>query len=138
MAGRVVGVHQNDGPRPRRDGAANSLRIDLPAVIVDERGGLELHVVQHGQKIEERVAGLDGEDFAAGIAEQAKEKAVGLAGAGGQNDLFGRKLNTVARIIIADRLPCAEQAARLRIVVERLGVGERGQQVWSDKQSRSA
>ena len=42
VAGGVVGMHQDDGPRLRRDGAAKPLRIDLPAVVVDERRGFQL------------------------------------------------------------------------------------------------
>src|SRR5579871_3360834 len=58
MAGRVVGVDEDDGAGVGRNGAAESFGIDLPAVVVDQRGGCEANVVEHGQEIEKRVAGL--------------------------------------------------------------------------------
>jgi hypothetical protein len=82
-------MHQDNGPRLRRDGAAKALRIDLPAVVVDQRGCFQLYIVQYGQKVEERIAGLSDKNLAARIAEQPEEKAVGLAGAGGEHNLLG-------------------------------------------------
>ena len=37
---RVVRVHQDDRPRLRRDRASQPFRIDLPALVVDQRRGL--------------------------------------------------------------------------------------------------
>src|SRR5208337_1256122 len=111
VAGWIVGMHQHDGPRLRRDGATKALCIDLPAVVVDQRSGLKAHIVQHGQKVKERIARLCYENLAACIAEQPEEEAVGLAGAGGQHDLLRLESNAMVRIVGADGLAGAEQAA---------------------------
>ena len=121
----VVRVHQDDSSRQGRNGASKALRIDLPAVVVDERHRFDAHIVQHSQKVEERIAGLGNKNFAARVAKQPEKKAISLAGAGGQRDLLGLERNAMAGIVIADGLAGAQQAARLRIVVECLGVRER-------------
>ena len=113
----------------RRDGAANAFGVNLPAVIVDQRGGLEGDIVENCEEVKERIAGLDGEDFAAGIAEQAKEEAVGFAGAGGEDDLLGSNGGAVVGIVAANGLARGEDAAGLGIVVESGWVGESGEQV---------
>ena len=100
-------------------------------MIVEQGGGLQLHVVQHGEEVEERVAGLADENLAARIAEQPEEVAVGLAGAGGEHDLLGRERNAVAGIVAADRLPRRQSPLGLRIVIQCLRPGERLQQFRS-------
>jgi len=106
------------------DGASYGLRIDLPALVVDERRGFEAHIVKGGEKVEERISGLCDEDFIAGIAEQAEEEAVRLAGAGGEQQLGGMEGHAVAGVVIRDSLACGETAFGLRIVVEGAGIGE--------------
>ena len=64
------------------------MEIDGPAVgggaggvgIVVERVFAEDDVVEAGDEVEERIAGAGGEDLVAGIAEQAEEEAIRLAG----------------------------------------------------------
>ena len=128
VAGGIVGVDDDDGARARRDGAADAFGVDLPAVLIDEGHGLEADVVEGGEEIEERVAGLQDEDFVAGVREQAEEKAVGFAGAGGEDDLLRIECNAVVGIVGADGLAGGEEAAGLGIVVEGAGIGERGEQ----------
>ncbi len=48
--------------------------VDLPAVIVEQRVGDEFHVLQVGEKFEQRIARLGDQDFVFGIAEQAEDK----------------------------------------------------------------
>jgi len=129
VAGWVVGVDEDDGAGCSSDGAANAFRIDLPAVIVDQGGRFEGHIVENGEEVKKRIAGLDGEDFCAWIAEQAKEEAVGFAGAGGEDDLLGENGGAMVGIVAADSFPCVERAAGLGVVVERDPVGEGGEQV---------
>ena len=102
-------MHDDDGPRLRCDGAANALGIDLPPVLVDQRRGLQAHIVETRQEIEERITRLGDKNLVAGIAQEAEEKAVGLAGAGGQNDLFGIQGDGVRAVVCADRLARGEQ-----------------------------
>jgi hypothetical protein len=124
VAGGVVGVHEDEGARFGREGAAETFGIDLPAVVIDERRGLEAHVIEVGEEVEERVGGLGNEDFVAGVEEQAEEKTVGLAGAGGEDDLLGIDLRAVAGVVGADGFACGEAAAGLGIVVEGAGIRE--------------
>ncbi len=134
----LLGVDQHDGPGLGRDGPAQALRIDLPAVVVDQRRGFELHIVQHREKVEERVARLRDQDFAARIAEEAEEEAVGLAGAGGEDDLAGIEDDAVVGVIAANSLTCAKQASGLRIVVQGLGIGERRQQSAVEREAAAS
>ena len=85
MAGRVVRVHQHNGPSLRGDRPSESLRLNLPALVVDQRHRPDPHIVQHCEEVEERIARLRDEDLAARIAQQPEEEAVGFAGAGGQH-----------------------------------------------------
>ena len=57
-------------------------------MIVEKLIGNQPHVVQLGQEIEQRVARLADQHLVPGIAEQAEEETVGLAGAGGEKDLL--------------------------------------------------
>jgi hypothetical protein len=110
------------------DRASYRLRIDLPALVVDERRGFEAHIVERGEKVEERISGLCDEDFIAGIAKQAEEEAVRLAGAGGEQQLVGIERHAVAGVVFTDSLARGENAFGLRIVVKRAGIGERLEQ----------
>jgi hypothetical protein len=128
VAGWIVGMHDDDGARAGCDCAADAFGIDLPAVFVDQRHGLEADVVEGGEEVEERVAGLQDEDFVRWVAEQAEEKAVGLAGAGGEDDLLGIERDAVGSIVSRDGLASGEEAVGLRVVVEGARIGERGEQ----------
>ena len=118
VAGRVVRVHQHDGPRLRGDGPPESLRLDLPAVVVDERNGPDAHIVKHRQEVEKRIARLRHQDLASRIAKQPEKEAVGLAGAGGQHDLAGIERNAVSGIVVrkppGGRSDCPGAADRSR------------------------
>ena len=72
MAGGIVGVNEDDGTRGRCDGAAKTFRIHLPAVVVDEGREGEADVVESGEEVEERIAGLGDENFRARVAEEAE------------------------------------------------------------------
>ncbi len=74
VAGWVVGMNQDDGARLGRDGAAESLRVDLPAVVVDQRRGLEADVVEGGEEVEQRIARLRNQDFVPGSQSRRNRK----------------------------------------------------------------
>jgi len=121
VAGGVVGVNDDDGARAGRDGAAYGFRVDLPAVVEDEREGNEPDVVEGGEEVEERVAGMGNQNFGAGVAEKAEEKAVGLAGAGGEKDVGTVEVDSVAGVVGADGLARPKMATGLGIVIEDRG-----------------
>lgn len=85
----VVGMDQSDGAGARRDLLAKGRKVDVPAVVVEERVRNEMDITYLGQEVEKRIGGLGNEDFVAGVAKQPEEKAVCLAGAGGEDDLTG-------------------------------------------------
>lgn len=68
-AGRVVGMDEKNGPGAGCDSDFERLEIDEPAVGVGERVGLQLDVLEAGEKFEERVAGFGKKKFITGIAE---------------------------------------------------------------------
>jgi hypothetical protein len=87
MAGGVIGVNEENGTGSRGDALLESREVDPPAVVIEEGIGLEVDVLEIGEVVEEGIAGLGNEDLVAGIAEEAEEVSVGLAGAGGQGDV---------------------------------------------------
>ncbi len=96
-------------------------------MVVEKRVRRELHIVQGGKKIEERIAGLRYEDFIAGIAEQAKEITVSFAGTGGEDDLRGIDCCSAVAIVGADGFTRFERTLRDRVVDKRLLRGQRGE-----------
>ena len=124
MACWVVGVDESDGSGARRDSVAKVRKIDVPAVVVEEGIRNEADIADLGEEVEEGVAWPGDEDFVIGIAKQTEEEAVGLAGAGGKDDLIGLERGSVAGVIGTDRFPGEEQAARVGFVVQDGGFGE--------------
>ena len=104
VASGIIGVHDDDGPGARGDAAAQRLEVEVPAMIVEKLVGNQPHIIQLGQKVEQRIARLANQHLVAGIAEQPEEKAVGLAGAGGEKDLFRIDCGSMVAVIEADRL----------------------------------
>jgi hypothetical protein len=104
---------------------SKSLRLDLPALIVDQRHGLDADIVQHGEVVEKGIPGLRYQDFAPRVAKQPEEEAVGLAGADGENNLLWIDSDAVLGIVTRNRLAGAEAAERLRIVIEGMRIDER-------------
>ena len=91
-----------------------------------QRVGRQLHILQVGEKLEQRIARLRHQDFVPGIAQQSKNVGVAFAGAGGEDERFRIEL----RIRHAARDSSAATASRalakpfgLRIVVHRFGSG---------------
>ncbi len=116
-------MHHNHGARAWRQRPRQRREIDLPAVIVKQRVGRQLHILQVGEELEQRITGLGHQDFIVGIAQQAKNVGVAFAGAGGKHQRLGidRRL-VLLSIIGCHGLACAGQASGLRIVIHRLGI----------------
>ena len=99
-------MHDEDGARARRDGSAERVEIDGPASfrvsigIVVQRVLAEDDVVKLRDEVEERIAGPRYEHLVAGIAEQAEEKAVGLAGAGGEAEVVDSDVGAVVAVVV--------------------------------------
>src|SRR3954470_3268055 len=97
------------------------MKVDLPAMVVYQRIRDETHVLQLGEKIEQRIAWFGNEDFVTGIAEQTKNKRIAFAGAGGEDERF--RIDGWS-VILRDRFACAKQALGLGIIVKRFWIGE--------------
>src|SRR5438874_3853640 len=108
-AGGIVGMDDQDGPRRWMDFFLQCFEINVPAVVVKKRVVHQLDIVEVGQKLEQQIAGRRNQNFVIRIAEQAEEKRISLAGAGGENDLRGIKmkcgLRIAAGVISGDCLP---------------------------------
>src|SRR5580658_5917929 len=118
MTRGIVWMHDDNAASARRDALLQSVEINLPAVIVVEWVAHKLHVLNIGEKCEERVAGLGDQDFIAGVAERAEDVGVGLAGAGGEDDAVDRHFPAARSVVSGDRLPRSRQSTRVRIVCE--------------------
>ena len=62
----------DDSAGARRDGLLQRMKIDLPAIVIDQRIADQRDVLDFSEKIEEWVARLRDEQFVAGIAEHAE------------------------------------------------------------------
>ena len=61
-------------------------------------------VVELGNEVEERVAGTGDKDLVAGVAEEPEEKAVGLAGAGGEAEAIWQDVGGMITVVGRDSL----------------------------------
>ena len=75
---RVLGVNR----------LSQRVKIDLPAVIVEQWVGYEVHVLEVGEKLKQRIARFGHQNFIAGIAQQAKDVGIAFAGAGREHYRF--------------------------------------------------
>ena len=131
-------MDQNYGARLRRDGSAETLRVYLPAMVVNQRRITHPNVVKNGKVIEERVAGLWDHNFCSRIAEQPEQKAVGLTRTCRQDDLCWIEQGSVIFVVGANGPAGGELAARLRIVIESLRTRERVNQIGRKSEVRTA
>ena len=123
----IVRVDDDHSLAAGGEAAAECLQVQMPAVIVDKRIGDQPHIIELGQEIEERVAGLADQHLVAGIAEQAEEETVGLAGAGGEKNVFRIDCGSMVTVIEAYGLARRAQAPWIRLVVQGRRIIEGGQ-----------
>ncbi len=86
------------------------MHIDVPAVVVKKRIANQLHIIHVSEKIKERIARRGNQKFVAGIAEQAEDKRVSFAGAGGQEQIVDSYAFAAFGIVITHCLPGRFQA----------------------------
>ncbi len=111
------------GPHPR-----HILRRKRPAAVVVEAVRDCRDAVERRQVIEERVARHGHQHgIAAWSAQQLEEQRIGLARARREDEAVGIDLEAAAREVTGHGAAGAEQAERLRLVLERLCVGEGAQ-----------
>src|SRR5262249_42038555 len=115
-------MYKHDGTRSVAGRRLERVEVDLPPVVVNQRVGNQLYVLQLGEKIEERIARLGDQNLVVGVRKQAKHKAVGFPAAGSQNERLRVNILSAFAIIPGNRLASLQKALRLRVVVERLWV----------------
>ena len=86
---RIIGMHHHDGPSLRRDRPPQSLQSICQPSSYTSGAALMRTSSSAGQEVEERIAGLRRQNFAARVAKQPEEKTVRLAGARGEHNLAG-------------------------------------------------
>ncbi len=116
VTGGVVGVDQQNGARAGCDATLELGEIDPPAEVVEERVRLQADIVEGGEEIEQRIAGLGDEDFVSGIAQQAKKKGVRFAGAGGEDQILRWNVSLMASIVLRNGGAGGWDAARVGVV----------------------
>src|ERR1700735_586406 len=88
MSGGIIRIDHNDSARALGDGPLQSVKIDLPSVVIQQGIAYELYILNIRQKTEERITGFGDQKFVARIAKNAKRETVCLAGAGSKNHVF--------------------------------------------------
>src|SRR6202046_2534279 len=129
VSGGIIGMDKQNSASARTDRGTNALKIDLPAVVVDELKRPKLHILNSSEKIKERIYGPPHQHFIAGVAEQTKKKRIGLARSCGQQEMFG--IDPRARhflfVVANDGFACIQQSFWLRIVMQGGRAAQRAQ-----------
>src|SRR6185503_14692171 len=86
------------------------------------------NTLERGEMVEQRIAWLRNQYSVARVAQQLEQPRIGLAGAGGQHDLRRVDAGAAAPLIVRHRRASRWQTEWLRVVVKRLGTGERVEQ----------
>ena len=97
-------------------------------MIVDQRVRNELHVLQIGKKIKQRITRCRHQHLIARIAQQAKDERVGFAGAGGENNPLWTHRKAIVLAIVRGYSPSGtEQALSDGLIAKTVLVLERRQ-----------
>src|SRR5712692_9747073 len=121
----IIGVDNNHAARAGCDRLLQGVKINLPAVVIDQGIAHEPYVLNIGEKAEKRIARLGDQDFVTRIAERPKNKGIGLAGAGSENDLLNRNLISPGGVVCGNGPASCFEALWLGLVLERGWTAER-------------
>src|SRR5713226_4137684 len=119
MSSRVVRVDHDHAPRPRSDRLLQTVKINLPPVVVNQRIAHQLHILNVRQKSEQRVTRRGNQQFIPGITKQAKNEGVRFARAGSQHHILGGNRRATSGVILRHRDPRALQTFRIWLVAQR-------------------
>ena len=67
-------MHHDHAARPRSERSFQRVKIDLPAVVVDERVTCDFHVVQVREKFKKGITGCGDQDFVSRIAKHSERE----------------------------------------------------------------
>src|SRR5262249_13165223 len=119
VASGIVGMYNDDPSRAWGDRLLQRMKINVPAVVVKERIANELHVLNICKEIKQRITRRGDQELVAGIAQQAEDKGVSLAGAGGEDQVLDRDLGAAGLVILGDGRAGVLEPARIRMVLQR-------------------
>src|SRR5215472_13278583 len=100
------------------------MKINLPAVVIDQRIAHQLGVLDFSKKIKERITWRGDEDLLVRVAQQPKRVRVGFARTCGQKNVVDTRHHAVFRVVFAYLLPRRGEPPRGRLVLERGGIAE--------------
>src|SRR5260370_602466 len=127
MPCRIIGLNHNDTACARRNGLFESVKVNLPAMIVNQGISHELYVLNLGEETEERVTGDGNYKLVPRIAEYAKRKCIGLAGARRENNVLHRTRDASFAIVRGHCPASVLETFRIRFVGKSGWVAERAQ-----------
>ena len=114
VPGRIIRIHQHEGARPRGNRLFQSVKIEIPAVVVEQAVVPHGHGFERGQIFEQWIRRPGHQNFVAGVAQQLEDPGIRFAGAGRQDDTIHRRL-----VSFRDLLPRGRQTKGLRFVAHR-------------------
>src|SRR5712692_1686041 len=121
----IIGVDNNHAARAGCDRLLQGVKINLPAVVIDQGIAHEPYVLNIGEKAEKRIARLGNQEFVTRIAERPKNKGIGLAGAGSENDVLNRNLISSGGVVCGNGPASCFEALWMGLVRERGWTAER-------------
>ena len=125
MSRWIIRMNQDDCPCSLRNSPFEFRKVNPPTEILKQWVRMQTHVIKVGQEIEQRVAWLSYQHGIARIAQQTEEKAVGLAGARGQDNVVGINLSLMSGVVPGDRLTGNSNSPGVRIIGKRIGIAKR-------------
>src|SRR3989442_15515877 len=135
MPGGIIGMNNNRSARAGCDRLLQSMKVDLPVVVIDQRIAHQFYILNVGQKLEQRIAGGWDQQLVTGIAEHPKNKGICLAGAGGEKYVLDGNLVAAGGVICGNCLASCFEALWIRLIVGGVCIG-RSEEHTSELQSR--
>src|SRR4029077_11811038 len=98
MSGGIIGMDHDDRTGASGERGFKRVKINLPAMVVDERIANELDVLNISEEIEKRITRSGNQNFVARIAQNAEDERISFARACSEQHVA--RSNTVATIRI--------------------------------------
>src|SRR2546426_1714615 len=130
MPGGIIGMNNNRSARAGCDRLLQSMKVDLPVVVIDQRVAHQFYILNVGQKLEQRIAGGWDQQLVTGIAEHPKNKGICLAGAGGEQYVLDGNLVAAGGVICGNCLASCFEALWIRLIAEGVCIGEGSHDGW--------
>ena len=113
-------MDNDDRARAFGSGRRQRRKINLPAVVIEQRVAHKFYVTEIRKEVEQRIARRRNQDFIAGIAEQAKDERVCFARPGRQQEIVFVNARLLMHVVGCDCLSCLPHTARVRFIPQEL------------------